>query len=632
MTDTLTEPSPAVPDAAPANAALPASAATSAPAPAPVTRHISDVWSRTEPKYRIRAAVLLSANFLLFCGLCVFTHWLHTAQLFDFSWRSYFEPFQFWEQQTLSLNNFLLFPINVVQVPYHGIVLGLLVASIVGIPIAVAILYRWYTALPFAAAVFVFAHMPWMAVTLLLSIVLASVRPFRLSFRYGAALVALLPVILYLYLATRSDQTIAFATPEQHALLVAPWVLAILAASVMLAVILYIASIVRYRPGAVAPVLAAMLIPPTVLFHTKVGVDELDYRVLEAKYGPQSELFKPVVDVQDRIKEMLREYDPQHDEMLQAWRGGLASWRDRAMRRIQLELFQERAAANDACQRFKIAHLTSRYLPNVLYLQACALDVRLDRDSLEGNTVRELYWDFPHPESEVVWRVLWSQYRDSPLAIAAAVRLAQLELRRGAMDQAAERLAGVRPFVSLRTAVDPRQPVPRGLLRPAAPEASLMFDAEPYLAEARRLEELIHQNRDDPRFGNAPLQALATLDPHRADYGNELLRLCERYPGSRLHDNLLVAWAATAATPEQRAAALQWCLRRYPDGDAGPEAMFRLADLEVQTLRADREGGIRRMRTVATTYADTVWGELAAGRLQLLEPASTSNPAVVPPP
>ena len=44
---------------------------------------IVDVWSRTQAKYRIRAVVLLLANLLLFCGLCVFAHWLHFARAFD---------------------------------------------------------------------------------------------------------------------------------------------------------------------------------------------------------------------------------------------------------------------------------------------------------------------------------------------------------------------------------------------------------------------------------------------------------------------------------------------------------------------------------------------------------------------
>ena len=159
-----------------------------------------DVWSRTEAKYRIRAGLLLAINLLLFCGLCVFTHWLHTAELHDFSLDSYFSPLRFWDSQAPNLNDFVLFPISVTQTPAHAIVLGLLVGTIVAVPIVVAILYRMKSAIPFVAAVAVFAHMPWMSVTLTLSCVLAGVWPFRMSFRFSSALVGMLPVLLYLFL------------------------------------------------------------------------------------------------------------------------------------------------------------------------------------------------------------------------------------------------------------------------------------------------------------------------------------------------------------------------------------------------------------------------------------------------
>jgi len=97
------------------------------------------------------------------------------------------------------------------------------VASIVAVPISVAILYGFIYALPFLAAVLVFAHMPWMGLTLLASCIIASVRPFRLSFRFGAGLAGMLPVIVYLILATRStpQQMGMFSSPDQKLLLAA---------------------------------------------------------------------------------------------------------------------------------------------------------------------------------------------------------------------------------------------------------------------------------------------------------------------------------------------------------------------------------------------------------------------------
>ena len=244
-------------------------------------------------RHAVRAALLLFLNLLLFSGLCIFIHWLHVARAFDFSWRSYIEPLKFWGEQAQTLNDFVIYPISVEQNLMHGVVLGLLVASIVAVPISVAILYRFAYALPFIAAVLVFAHMPWMALTLVGSCILAAVKPFRLSFRFGAALVGMLPVIVYLYLAMQGapQQLGTYSSPDQKLLLSAPWLLAILAACAMLGIIMAFSRIANYRRGAVAPVMAIMFATPAILFARYVGFDEVSYRVLESVYGPRAPMF-----------------------------------------------------------------------------------------------------------------------------------------------------------------------------------------------------------------------------------------------------------------------------------------------------------------------------------------------------
>jgi hypothetical protein len=344
--------------------------------------HPVDVWSWTGRKYRIRGGVLLFVNFILFCGLCAFTHWLHVGSPFTFTLAAYLEPARFWGPQTQNLYDFILFPISVDQTPIYGVVVGLLFASIIAVPISVAILYRFPAALPFAAAVLVFAHLPWMSVALIGSCVLAAVRPFRLKFRYGSALLALLPMLVYLYMATRgpSDPLSASISPERRLLLAGPWLLAILAACTMLAVIIYLARVVNYRPGAVAPVMAVMFATPAVLFHGYVGVDELSYRVLEAEFGPRSARFQPVSDATDRILDLLPSRNrqtwretaralmgPEGSKELDAIKARLA---DRLLQDLRLELMRDRRAAHEACTEFIADHPESRYLPNVLYIQA----------------------------------------------------------------------------------------------------------------------------------------------------------------------------------------------------------------------------------------------------------------------
>lgn len=70
--------------------------------------------------------------------------------------------------------------------------------------------------------------------------------------------------------------------------LYSPWGLSLMVATFNLAVVLSVASIVGYRPGAIAPVLAVLFVVPMALFESKIGQDELYYSVLEASDGPAS--------------------------------------------------------------------------------------------------------------------------------------------------------------------------------------------------------------------------------------------------------------------------------------------------------------------------------------------------------
>jgi hypothetical protein len=443
-------------------------------------------------RHAVRAALLLFLNLLLFSGLCIFIHWLHVARAFDFSWRSYIEPLKFWGEQAQTLNDFVIYPISVEQNLMHGVVLGLLVASIVAVPISVAILYRFAYALPFIAAVLVFAHMPWMALTLVGSCILAAVKPFRLSFRFGAALVGMLPVIVYLYLAMQGapQQLGTYSSPDQKLLLSAPWLLAILAACAMLGIIMAFSRIANYRRGAVAPVMAIMFATPAILFARYVGFDEVSYRVLESVYGPRAPMFA-TRDVSGDIFSLIEERLESADrERMLSWFLSDANKRTDLLHRLvgvlQRAFLADRREASEACRRFIADHPGSRYVPCALYIRAHALDTRLDLRKLLAPDIaleREPYSDFPHVESEEVWQALLTNYPESHLSAAARLRLAQLRLRRGDVAAAADLL---RPAIEAdapesRPATRPSGP----LSRSARPESSLEVDPGPYLAEAR---------------------------------------------------------------------------------------------------------------------------------------------------
>ena len=589
-----------------------------------------DVWSHKSRRSRTLAVVLLIINWGLFCGLCVFSFWLHFAQLYDFSLASYLEPFRFWGPQSQTLNDFVSFPINVVERPEHALVLGTLLAAIVAVPISVAILFGFPAALPFLASVLVFAHLPWLSVTLLGSCILAAVRPFRLRFRFGAALVGLIPVVVYLVLASRGGrQTIeSYASPEERQMLVAPWVLAIFGASVMLGLILGLAKLVNYRPAVVTPIIAGLFATPVVLFHRYVGADELAYHVLLRNHGPHSAAFEPLQDAKPYIFEMLHGWT-QAESSYAAGRGetliGLWSGdesirlavKERVAARMIADLLEARRDAYEAGKRFIADYPRSRYLPCVLFMQARAFDTRLAEPPLLGSSpIRELYFDFPHVQSQITWEKLLARYPGSPLAVIAGLRAAQLSLRRGDPADA---------LIQIERALTPplaSQPLP-------GPELTLELDLEAYRIEAQTLRELIRENMDDPQFGVAPLAEFAGDDPRRPGYERRLRDLMSRFPTALLADNLAVRWSSMHPDLHQRAVLLEHCAEHFPNGDARSESSYRLAELEVLTLSRDepqlRERGLTRLRELISARESSVWAARARRLIERVEPVTPAT-------
>lgn len=612
-----------------ADAPIDAAVATVEPPP-----ELVDVWARTEPRYRVRAAILYVLNLLLFAGVCSFTYWLSRLRMFDFSLESYLGPARFWVP-SYNLTDFILSPINVVQFPEHGVVLGLLIASIVAVPILISILYRFPYALPFVGSVLLFAHLPWMCATLLGSCVLASVRPFRMQFRFGSALLGLMPVVAYLYLANGGNELLEEASPTERLLLMAPWILAILAAALMIATVLVISWLVNYRPGGVAPVVAVMFATPVVLFHARVGVDELKYRALEARCGPQSSQFQPVQDLDPELRELVGKFasDPEYlsrywSDLLGALGGEPGPINSAVWEHLLVEFLAERHDAFEDAKAFIADHPRSRYVPNALFIQARTLDTRLAMHPSEPPRRRELYSDFPHVQSESVWLALLNGHPHSPLSIAAGYRLAQLHLRRGEVDAALAKLDAAQRIAASLAGNPASQPAKGEWLKRLPPETSLNFQAGPYLVDARRLASQIRDNRDDPKYGNQPLAELASLDPRRSEYRRELTVLTEAYRDAKLYDNLLVRRALVDPDIERRAEELARLIPTLTSGDALPEAQYHLADIELQRGgETGRERGIARLREIVSRFGDSVWAIEAADRLEHAEPRGDARAA-----
>ncbi|MHC4441188.1 MAG: tetratricopeptide repeat protein [Planctomycetota bacterium] len=565
-----------------------------------------DVWQWTKRKYRIRSVILLLVNAALFAGLGCFTFWLRTGQLSPFFTQQYQ---QFWwaafdptaAQQT-TLLDFLLYPIPVDQVPMMVVIVGLVLASLSVIPILVSMLYRFGFSLIFTLILAVVAVMPWMAFTVTICCYLVRWKPLQFSFRYATGLIALLPLVIYYALSTRNASLAAHLPWVEMAKLYLPCMLALISACVVMAVVLTIAKAVNYRPGAIAPLLAVMFAIPVILFETNVGRDELYYRLIEGRFGSGSKAyFADQIDADGVIREVALERlmkldDPQAtlDGLMEQTRLALQlgltagnADRNRINRLINEAFALQKHIAVDECNTFLAKYPKSRYIPNVLYLKARAMDMRLDEGFYfsEGQIILRHYHDFPRTATKVVWQRLYEDFGDSPPAGLAGYQLAMLEGRGGNIDRGIELLdAVIERFGSYKKENSKIENTSSWRVFLAKGTASDTLDVAPATAahQARKLRKLLAGNRD-PQYKDLPLKKLLTFNPHHEMYRNNLWYLLAEivnyYPKSSLQDNIELMIAITQLSRSRRIEELKSFLAKYsniPDTDTMPRARYEL--------------------------------------------------------
>lgn len=560
-----------------------------------------DVWSRSGSKYRLRAVLLLAVNVLLFAGAGTFAYWLRNGEFFAPGREGYAQSV--WQtirgvgQAEVSLGSLLIGPISVQHVPMLIPILGLLMAALVSIPILVSILYRFWSSVPFIAVVGFLAVMPWLAITLLGSCVLASVRPFRTRFRFMSALLGLVPVIVYLALAWNGTREVMVGRidPVDAFKFVAPWVLAIVASAAVFAVVLALARLVNYRPGAVTPLLAVMFALPVVMFENYVGRDELYYRLLEQL---DAAYFTDVPATTDWLTAARREWE-RHPPPRPPFEVIRAKAEQRWMFQLndpslpfQTELTQHQSEIIERCHDFHRNYPDSRYTPNALFIMARAQDRRVDIEEFRSTKWIRFYDDFPSQASAEAWNMVWENRPRSPMAAVAGLRLAQLDARRGDVLRAIRRLSELLDRFPFPAVSGPeygdagsQTAQPGSAL---AAEASLRIPLDRILFEAHRLYGLLVQN-NDPLYGYEPISGpkrgkagepwfgMLDIDPRGGHYVEQLRRLVQAYPRCQIEDNVELEAAKSAAAREDRIARLEALLKRFGSRDATAEAMLHLA-------------------------------------------------------
>jgi len=557
----------------------------------PVEEHSIEVWQWAKSKYRLRALVLLLTNAVLFAGLGCFALWLRTGHYVLASseeyWQEWFKAFDPTSEQQATLIDYLLYPIPVDQVPLMLVIVGLVLASLTAVPILVSMLYRFPFALIFTVIIAFVALLPWLAITVTFCCFLARWRPLRFSFHYATALVALLPLLAYYTLATRGAPVTQVMPLIEIAKLYVPWISAVVAACILMGIVLTIAKVVNYRPGAIAPLLAVMFTIPVVLFEVGVGRDELYYRLLESRFGPGSKThFVDFVDASAAIRRLTEWRLEQIDDP----RARPESVREQVALEWQFHLLSGAYALHQheavaACDAFRKRFPDSRYIPNTLYIEGRAIDMRIDQELFRKRTMLRYYNDFPNAASKFCWQELHDRFPGSPLAMVATLRLALLEARANHVDRATVLLDELIAWQKeQKTNQTPNTSVNgwQGYFAKLPASGTLGVDTAALAQEGHKLRYLLVNNRD-PHQNDLALVRLLNFDPRHAMYRKNLMSLQadiqKRYPLTLLGDNVEVLIAATEPSRSLRIAALNQCVHdmlKKPGSDALPQARYEL--------------------------------------------------------
>jgi hypothetical protein len=604
--------------------AHPPNATPEVPPGRPATAEFVDVWSRSGPRYRVRAILLLTVNILLFSGAACFTYWLRSGEFFAPTREGYLDSiaqtFSGVGNPDVSLAAFLVEPISIDDVPMQIPIVGLLMAALISVPILVAILYRFWSSLPFIVIIGLVAVMPWLAITLLACCMIASVRPFRTRIRFMSAMLALIPAIVYLVLAWSGTKEVVVGRvdPIDRIKFVAPWVLAIVASALVFAVVLAIARIVNYRPGAVTPLLALMFAIPVLLFEASVGRDELYYRLLvkldQAAFADQDARLGLLSAAQADWEYLPRPSRARSRSLAmnqEDWLFQIAP----DLHRCQAELIEKKAEVRRRCAWFQHQYPYSPHACNVLLIDARAAQQRLDVPEFKAHRWIRYYDAFPHPETRPIWEKIAHNEPDSPMAALALLKLSQLDAQACDTDRARSRLdslwAKFQPhFLTRAPAVD--EPF---LSRPAE-ESGMNINLAHVLLQAAWLRDLIQNNAGDENYRSDPLCGaqrgrpgtefgLLDLDPRDESYGESVNKIMQAFPQALLMDNLELERAKLVLDPGERATALGVHLERFPQGDAAPEAMLRQAMALREIRRMDEAGLV--LERLMHEHPQSVW-------------------------
>ncbi len=596
-----------------------------------------------QPTSARRTLVFVGAVVLGFAFVNAFWLYLSTGNWLDLRPSAYVADFV----SPVPLAGMFEHPLNVLTYPWMIVVGGLLLGILIFVPIIIAVLYRLAFAALFVLMVWVLGHAPVLAMSLAVACVLAGRTHLRSNMPFLATMLAMVPIVIYIYAFANAGTASMAVQPIQRWALKAPLALGVVSAILAFIGVLTMAALTRYRPGVVWPVLAILLAGPVSIFYAKVGASELDYQLIANRLAAGDAVFEPVM--RDRW-------------VVDAGAKGLS--RTVLLSRAVADLESRRKELQDRCRKFLDRYATSPRAAAVLWINAQAQSLQLDRPAFELGWVKstaaltapasEEAAMAPQRRSELLaeaigaaqaaWQPLADDFADAPQSALAQWRMAELLLQKVALQapdgnaqasaaQAYSRLvlADQKIQSALADFAEHEKKVKPAKVFSEAPSLPPQEYYEQSLFKVRRLLWLMDHNNivrdaNAARAMSAYLQVNRfALEPNALPV--ELERLEKRFGDTCFATNLKLAHAMALGDPSRRADELVILTLQKQDPHAAIEASFELGQLVLQQPFLCQRPDIKTRQTYFAAVLSGPWKELALERLRVLN-TTTSQPAM----
>lgn len=558
----------------------------------------------------------------------------------------------------------LLAPLNIFQFPTYILVIALITALLCTVPILIAQLYNLLFSLPFILMVFFLGHNPILSLCLFVSCAMAGFRPLRFKSKFVAALVCLIPELLYCILFSGEN-------PQQDilrwAVLYSPWALAFLFGIVIFAIVLSIGHFLRYRPGILMPLFALLLAGTVAFFNHSIGMTERDFQDQVSRFNPakipefQNRSIVPLLE-EERARRLEREpyLNPEvvmsrlRMEWRWAYRIGTAPDMSVIMdsgpvtnpislaNREVTRFYQAKLNAVDQIDKFIRRYPHEKRVADALYYKALIIDLNVDLRALRNEDTLQFYLNFPSADSRNVWQEILSRFPDSDVAIEARWRLARLQAAKQSSDP-----SGTDSFGQALKLLDEASQLCKTRLedrKKSSEKPGFWFSrlgtvftpVEKTITDQRltslqkRIAEWMLRLGSDNRTGlpqhEERLAAFAALNPYQLSYEEQLkaLQFSATQPDPLL-DNIELALALLLPDPQQKIQRLTDLITLYPQSDGAIEARLELAlALLDQKNRSEYPGDRQVLLTSSREYLqqivalrpDTFWADFARTLLQ----------------